>query len=120
MDVEHMDQPLTPGSPAGETVTAAVMDRVLLYLRGMDIPPVRGLELALATARRLESGSVDMSMPSAMKELHTLLRENHLHTGWVNRDAPPRDSMPPLNRCSMVAEGMEGVFRARFQRRRGN
>ena|GEM_PF-2949962 len=120
MDVEHIDQPLTPGSGADETITAAVMDRVLLYLRGMDIPPVRALEMALTTARRLESGSADRSMSSAMKELHTLLRENHLHTGWVNRDAPPRGSMPPLNRSSMIAEGMEGLFRACFPRRRGN
>lgn len=117
MDAERTGQPSEPRVPVDETITAAVMDRVLLYLRGMDISPVRALELALATARRLEAGSTAVSIPLAMKELHALLRENRLHTGWVDRDAPPRGSMPPLNRCSMIAEGMEGLFQPRFQRR---
>lgn len=120
MDAEHTGQPSESRVPVDETITAAVMDRVLLYLRGMDISPVRALELALATARRLETGSTGstaVSLPQAMQELHALLRENRLHTGWVDRDAPPRGSMPPLNRCSMIAEGLEGLFPPRFQRR---
>lgn len=94
---------------------AAVMDRVLLYLRGMDIPPVRSLELALESFRRLEAASAPLDMPSAMKELHALLRENNLHTGWSGRHEPPRPSMPPLNRCSMIAEEMKFLW-PRFRR----
>lgn len=100
-----------------EAVTAAVLERVLLYLRGMDIPPVRSLELALESFKRLEANdSTPVTMASAMKELHALLRENNLHTGWINRHEPPRPSMPPLNRCSMIAEEMKFLW-PRFQRR---
>ena len=100
---------LTESAPdAGrEALTAKLRDRVLLYLRGMDVPPLFALELALECLRRTEAGSEALSVPAVMRELHALLRENQFHTGWIDRQGPPRGSMPPFNRCSMVAEPME-------------
>jgi len=107
MDIQNSKQPVT----GDEAVSAAVLDRVLLYLRGMDIPPIRSLELALESFRRLETDcSTPVTMALAMKELHLLLRANNLHTGWINRSEPPRPSMPPLNRCSMIAEEMKFLW----------
>ena len=90
-----------------EAVTAKLRDRVLLYLRGMDVPPLLALELALECLRRVEAGQEPREVGPVMKELHALLRENKLHTGWIDRPGPPRGSMPALNRCSMIAEPME-------------
>lgn len=106
----------SPETLEAEVAAARVLDRVLLYLRGMDVPPARTLELALESLRRLEASATPLTMASAMKELHCLLRENKLHTGWVNRYEPPRGSTPPLNRCSMVAEEMEFLLWPRFRR----
>lgn len=105
-------KPEPAAAPTVQQVPAAVMDRVLLYLRGMDIPPVQSLELALETFRRLaaEPGREPVSMPEAMKALHALLRESKLHSGWLGPGRPPRPSMPPLNRCSMIAEKMEFLW----------
>lgn len=115
MSIEH-SSPVVGSGAAAEESAAAVLDRVLLYLRGMDISPVQSLELALESFRRLEAESTPVSMPSAMKELHALLRENKLRTAWINGSQPPRPSMPPMNRCSMVAEKMEFLW-PRFLRR---
>lgn len=92
---------------AHEALTTKLRDRVLLYLRGMDVPPLFALELALECLRRTEAGPEPLSVPAVMRELHTLLRENQFHTGWVNRQGPPRSSMPPMNRCSMIAGSLE-------------
>lgn len=116
MSIDHSSPAAGAGAAADESYAATVLDRVLLYLRGMDLSPVQSLELALESFRRLEAGSTPVSMPSAMKELHALLRENKLRTAWVNGSEPPRPSMPPMNRCSMVAEKMEFLW-PRFLRR---
>ena len=100
-----------------EALAAKLRDRVLLYVRGMDIPPVQGLELALESLRRVSESPDPLSVPAVMRELHVLLRENGLHTGWVDRQGPPRNSMPPLNLCSMIAEPMENSLWPRFLRR---
>jgi len=109
-------------SGAGETdqdlLAAKLRDRVLLYVRGMDIPPVLGLELALESMRRVTACAEALSVPAVMRELHALLRENELHTCWVDRQGPPRGSMPPLNLCSMIAEPMESSLWPRRRRPR--
>jgi hypothetical protein len=103
-------------SPAErEALTTKLRDRVLLYVNGMDVPPILALELALTALRRAEAGTEPLSAPVVMRELHALLKENQLHTGWVDRQGPPRGSMPPLNRCSMVPEPLEFL---RLRRRR--
>lgn len=102
-----------PDEADREALAAKLRDRVLLYVRGMDIPPVQGLELALESLRRASEGTEPLSVPSVMRELHALLRENGLHTGWVDRQGPPKSSMPPLNRCSMVAAPLESSLRPR-------
>lgn len=118
MSIDRSIPAAVSGVAAGES-DAAVLDRVLLYLRGMDVSPVQSLELALESFRRLEAGSIPLSMPSAMKELHALLRENKLRTAWINGSEPPRPSMPPMNRCSMVAEKMEFLWPRFLRRPRG-
>ncbi|MDR0882825.1 MAG: hypothetical protein LBP55_09865 [Candidatus Adiutrix sp.] len=91
---------------AGRTAARA-RDRLLLYVRGMDVPPLLSLELALEGLRRASAGAEPLTITGAMRELHSLLREKGLHTSWVEKYGPPPSSMPPFNRSSMVAEGLE-------------
>ena len=107
MNVESVKHITETNAADHEILTAKLRDRVLLYLRGMDVPPLLALELALECLRRAEAAPEPLSVPAVMRELHALLRGNKLHTGWIDRQGPPRGSMPPLNRCSMIAEPLK-------------
>lgn len=111
-------------------------DRVLLYLRGMDLPPVAVLELALECMAHVEQHAPDMTdtvdgtgeageadmagrkdhadQPGpvpvavlAMRHLHALLRERGICFQILTPEGEILRSTPPLNRRSMVAEEME-------------
>ena len=79
-------------------------DKVLLYVRGMDIPPVEGVELALESLRRAGDGA----MPDAvMEELYGILREKGFSLRLAGPDGSPLVSAPPINRRSMTSEDLE-------------
>lgn len=88
-------------------------DRVLLYLRGLDLPPFEDLDLAAASLRacgtREESAAEEPGSPSpaeAMEALFALLEEQRPEGMLGVRRIP---SCPPLNRGVMVAEPMDRV-----------
>ena len=97
-------------------------DRVLLYLRGLDLPPFEDLDLTAASLRSLEKqsapdGEVDDSLaatdtpssahPSeAMNALFVLL-DDHCSDGLLGERRIA--SCPPLNRGVMVAEEMDRI-----------
>ncbi|CAK7011168.1 MAG: hypothetical protein DELT_02090 [Desulfovibrio sp.] len=54
-------------------------DRVLLYTRGMNLSPVRGVALALRSLRR---AGEDAPAAIIMSELFATLRENRLRLTW--------------------------------------
>ena len=88
-------------------------DRVLLYLRGLDLPPFEDLDLAAASLRacgtREETAAEGPGSPSpaeAMESLFALLEEQR-PKGLLGRRRIP--SCPSLNRGVMVAEPMDRV-----------
>lgn len=83
-------------------------DRVLLYVRGMDVAPLRSLAFAAESLGR--SGS-SPSQAEAMHSLWEVLREEGrlegreygLHDG----ESGKLDSAPPMNRHTMIAEKLD-------------
>lgn len=83
-------------------------DRVLLYVRGMDVAPLRSLAFAAESLGR--SGS-SPSQAEAMHNLWEVLREEGrlegreygLHDG----ESGKLNSAPPMNRHTMIAEKLD-------------
>jgi len=113
-------KPQTNGEPAGASdperdgARLHACDRVLLYVRGMDVDPLTGLEYALDSLRRADPQS---GPAGAMRALHDLLRENGLSAGLADADGQLLRSMPPMNRRPMVAEEMDRLPLLTFVRR---
>jgi len=88
-------------------------DRVLLYLRGLDLPPFEDLDLAAASLRacgtREESAADGSHAPAPAEAMESLfgLLEEHRPEGLLGTLRIP--SCPPLNRGVMVAEPMDRV-----------
>lgn len=92
-------------------------DRALLYLRGLDLPPVLSLELALEALRRTGGDAGEPDIPTIMAELHRLLREKGLHPEQTAEREPRLTSCPPMNRSSMIAEAMDTMLLSGLLRR---
>ena len=78
-------------------------DRVLLYVRALDLSPYRGLELALESLRAAGPGSAG----AAMRNLRHLLSEYGLDRGLLDEEGRHISSMPPLNRGVMVPQPLD-------------
>lgn len=78
-------------------------DRVLLYVRALDLPPFRGLDLAVESLKSAGPASAS----EAMKKLRELLAENGLDRGILDEEGRHISSMPSLNRGVMVAEPLD-------------
>lgn len=78
-------------------------DRVLLYTRGMNQSPAKGVALALRSMRRAGEYA-----PAAkvMEELFRTLQENEVPIFVATEDGTPLVSTPPINRRVMIAEDM--------------
>lgn len=80
-------------------------DRVLLYVRGMDIPPLRSLAFA---AESLGRSGPTASQAEAMRSLREVLREEGRlegrRYGLEDGEEGKLDSAPPMNRRPMIAE----------------
>lgn len=83
-------------------------DRVLLYVRGMDIPPLRSLAFAAESLSRTGPAA---SPAEAMRSLREVLREEGRmegrQYGLENNEEGKLDSAPPINRRSMIAEKLD-------------
>lgn len=88
---------------ASEERGARSRDRVLLYVRGMDIPPMDSLDLARESLKR--SGP-DVDPAEAMRNLRGLLAERGLAHSLQDSQGRRQLSAPPMNRRPMIAEGM--------------
>ena len=76
-------------------------DRVLLYLRGMDLPSLESVDLARESLSR--SGP-DADPAEALRELRGLLAERGLAHSAQNSRGERLLSAPPMNRRPMIAE----------------
>ena len=83
-------------------------DRVLLYVRGMDIPPLRSLAFA---AESLGRSGPTASQAEAMRSLREVLREEGRlegrRYGLEDGEEGKLDSAPPMNRRPMIAEKLD-------------
>ena len=90
-------------------------DRVLLYLRCLNFPETRALDLALRALKEAErniiQGSGNSPVAEAMQTLRRLL--NGQKTGVAGRDhflsvrcELPMPSTPPIHRLHMIPEKM--------------
>ncbi|MDR1045226.1 MAG: hypothetical protein LBP33_08935 [Candidatus Adiutrix sp.] len=96
------DQPTA--APAVARLDPLTRDRVLLYVRGLDISPELSLELALeATRHAAARPGGAASAAAAMDSLREILGERGLDPGRKNAGGPYLSSTPGLKRCSMVA-----------------
>ena len=78
-------------------------DRVLLYTRGMDVDPVHGVELALASLRRAGDGAPPAKV---MRELFDLMRTTWPTPLRHDTEGHTLSSTPPMNRRPMLPEDM--------------
>lgn len=78
-------------------------DRVALYVTALDLPPFKGLELALESLKR--SGPTNVT--EAMRTLRELLAEHGLDRGIRTPEGAHLSSQPPLNRGTMVAKELD-------------
>ena len=87
-------------------------DRVLLYVRSLDLPPFEGLDLAVQSLN-----TAGPSSPAeAMQRLRAVLREHGLDGGILDREGKHLASVPPLNRGVMVAERFPSPEKGRAKR----
>ncbi|HRV97281.1 MAG TPA: hypothetical protein P5201_01710 [Aminobacteriaceae bacterium] len=80
-------------------------DRVLLYVRALNLPPYKGLDLAVESLKRTGPSSAAESMES----LRALLKEHGLDRGVLDSEGKHLASVPPLNRSVMVPEELDRV-----------
>jgi hypothetical protein len=94
-----------------------VRDRVLLYARGLDLPPKESVALALESLERCENDHPDYA--EALACLHQILEERRLASG-VSEEAR-LTSVPPVKRSTMLPEELDrtpwmAIFRKTFRR----
>ena len=94
-------------------------DRVLLYVRGLNLPPFQGLDLAVESLAKTGPSST----ADAMDALLDVLQAHGLDRGLLDKEGKHVASVPPLNRSVMVAEPLDMLpwktALARFIRRWG-
>lgn len=79
-------------------------DRVLLYTRGMNIPPDMGVELALQSMR---GAGPDAEASAVMEELFAILRETGMAAVMPEQRDEPIASAPPIHRTTVLPRDME-------------
>ena len=80
-------------------------DRVLLYVRALNLPPFKGLDLAVESLKRTNPSSP----AEAMESLRVLLKEHSLDRGILDSEGKHLTSVPPLNRSVMVPEELNRI-----------
>ncbi len=98
MDRDHRDKT----QERRETWQRA-QDRVLLYARSLDLPPFRGVELAVESLKR--SGMA--STAQAMATFRELLQEQGLDRGTRDSTGAHIGSLPPMRRGIMVTQPLD-------------
>lgn len=88
---------------AAERERFRACDRVTLYARGLGLGAVPSLQLAMESMRRAGEGA---SLEAVMREMHELLDEHGIGLRLLDRRGDALHSGPPMNRRSMVSEGV--------------
>ncbi|ADE57932.1 MULTISPECIES: hypothetical protein [Aminobacterium] len=80
-----------------------VRDRILLYVRAMDLPPFKGLELALDALKQSEASSIE----EAMDALESCIVKQKIDLGVRNAKGEHISSVPPMTRGTMVSKNFD-------------
>ena len=93
-----------------------VRDRVLLYARGLDLPPKESLALALESLERCKGEHPGYA--EALEHLHQILAERH---GGFDEEPTRLTPVPPVKRSTMLPEELDRtpwmtIFRKTFRR----
>ena len=78
-----------------------VVDRILLYIKGLDIEPITGLEIALECLQQASDRNKNLNIQECMENLYYLLYIKKFDPESLYKYPP---STPVLNRRSMIAE----------------
>ena len=81
-----------------------VRDRVLLYARGLDLPPAESVEIALKSLERCSSEHPTYA--EALENLHIILAERGREL-IPSDDKPHLTSVPPIKRSTMLPEELD-------------
>jgi hypothetical protein len=102
--MQNFEKTFSDSLPDAEEWRAA-RDRVLLYVRALDAPPLKDLELALESL-----GAAPSASPcDAMEALFGILEAHGLDQHPSGNSGDRLTSFPPINRGVMVAEPMDRV-----------
>lgn len=107
MTIPNPDSPLSPSAPATPPLDERgqrARDRVLLFVRGMELPPLESVDLARESLNRSGTG---VPPAEAMRVLRELLAERGLAHSLLNSRGERQLSAPPMNRHSMIAEELD-------------
>lgn len=104
MTISNHDSSLSPAAPPPDERGQRARDRVLLFVRGMDLPPLESVDLARESLNR--SGT-DVPPAEAMRVLRELLAERGLAHSLLNSRGERQLSAPPMNRRPMIAEELD-------------
>lgn len=80
-----------------------VRDRVLLYVRAMDLPPFEGLEIALESLKQANTYSIE----EAMNSLAYTIEKRGLNKGVLDAQGEHIASIPSMNRGVMVSKNFD-------------
>jgi len=101
-------------TPPPDPKSLIARDRVLLYTRGMDIPPESGVALALESMRR---AGPDAEAEKVMEELFAALRGKNTFPIIAEQQNSFLVSAPPINRRTVLPRNMEPLsFTAALRR----
>ena len=81
-----------------------VRDRILLYARGLNLPPKESVELALQSLTRCQSSHPDYE--EALSCLHAILAEKGRQL-IPGDESPHLESAPGMTRRTMLAEELD-------------
>lgn len=87
---------------ARERIRALACNRILLYGRGMELSAESCLELATECLHRSPENA---DLKDIMAIMHKVIDERAMDPMYIGGDAVPRQSVPPLNRRTMVSRG---------------
>ena len=83
--------------------SSLVVDRIILYIKGLDIEPITGLEMALECLQQASDRNNNLNIQECMENLYHLLYIKKLDPENLYKYPP---STPVLNRRSMIAESL--------------
>lgn len=95
------ERPTSGGTRGGRF---SARDRVMLYLRGLEMDDMTSLELATECLRRTGENA---DPGRVMAELRVLLQERGVFFHLTDPSGRQLQSYPPINRRSMVSEGVD-------------